>query len=825
MLQTGYSDAKNFLSVFPQAPSIHWRQDDLLRDIDLDAFDLITLDVFDTLLMRRCHRPDEVFLCLGQCLVEHGFLMDGLSREAFRMARIAAESEARQQRKRVYGDEEIDLADIHAILKGIVKDPLESAALEFSVERELILPNPIVQMFLMEARKAGKTPLLLSDMYLGKARIQELLRVAGIEADEYSELLVSSDLKLAKYDGSLFRMLLDRPGAPEPGRILHIGDNPLADGSVPASLGIRTLHYTAITHPDAKLFAYEEIHSPGLLPELRSLRRAMWQQSSGDDPRKRFWHRFGCCVLGPFLDAYATWIVETCLASSIDRVVPMMRDGHTLAPLIQRAAQTKGVDLQVVPGWLSRRSVFWGAQPPPTAETLAGWFEIDTFTIQDLFENLDQQEIPEELQSWATLRLSQCAYHHTESGKEVRALLVSYLLSPGIQESLEAFIGKQRALLVEYLRGLMEGAKGIAFVDIGFSGSTGRAVHNVLQREGLRPKIVHLFAIGHVSLGQHLLAGMDARCYAGGFGRDWDIIQRFFRSSAFLEEMILGNHGSACGYERREDGSVSEIRDTPDIPLTELRCKAWCQEGIAQWQEARILMDEWLQPVSGAAPMMSSSTDMLRMLLRVVELPVEEEARFIGEITHDYGFGGGPRQRLCPDKATATLAELGPRLFLECTAFSYYTCAIPWPEGTVTLAEPRCLIERALRHGDGEMGLSNDFLAPALRLFAEEPGTCLIYGASQLGRQALRLLRLLDIPVAGFADRNASLWGTDICGVRVYSPVEARELSFQAVMIGSILHAESITQDVHSGVLGERAGLRLYSPFPPFIQRFERWIV
>jgi len=816
--RAGDPQALPFLTTFPAAEPPHWRNDELLHDLDPGRYDLITLDVFDTLLLRRCRRPDEVFLRLGQRLIEQGLLREGLSSEAFRMARIDAEAAARARRQRTHGDPEVDLAEIHSGLSGLVRDVDASAALEFAVENEMVLANPVLRSCLESARAAGKPVRLLSDMYLGSARILALLKTAGIGPDSYDELLVSSDLKVAKHDGSLFRLLLDRPGTPAPGRILHIGDHPVADGSVPAALGIHTLLYSAITGPEADLFANEQVHSPGLLPEIASLRRALWRQLPSAEPRRRFWHRFGCCVLGPLLGAYADWVVTTCRQSGIQRVVALMRDGHTLMPLIQRAAQARGVDLQVVPGWLSRRSVFFGAQPAPTAQSLGAWFELDSITIGGLFALLGLAEVPSGLRPWTELYLCQCACQRTEDGRDVRALLLAHLTSAGILERVESFIGQQRELLMDYLDQLAGGARQVAFVDIGYSGTIGRAIHDALGWRGAGPGITHLFGIGHLSLGRHLAAGMDVRCYAGGFGQDWGIIQRTLRSSAFLEELLLGNHGSAIGYERQADGTVAAVCAPPDLPLAELQCKSWCQEGMAQWQAARVQADRCGPPV-GPAP-----AGLLKLLLRSVELPTAEEARFIGEITHDYGSGGGSRRRLCPDEAAAMLAGSGPRLFLEQTASTYYLCGVPWPEGTVTRAEPYFLMERALRHGDGENGLSNEFLAPALRLFEEKPGPCLIYGASQQGRQAARLLRLLGVPMAGFLDRNPALWGTDLGGVRVHSPEEARTLAFEAVLIGSILYAASIAHDIHSGILGNRPGLQVYSPFPASVRRLERWV-
>ena len=124
---------------------------------------------------------------------------------------------------------------------------------------------------------------------------------------------------------------------------------------------------------------------------------------------------------------------------------------------------------------------------------------------------------------------------------------------------------------------------------------------------------------------------------------------------------------------------------------------------------------------------------------------------------------------------------------------------------------PHFLVYRALRKNDNGYGSSNDFLYVALRVLEEKPGRCLIYGASELGRQANRLFRLLGIPVAGFVDRNPTLWGKIFDNAVVFSPAEAGSLEFDAVVIGSTLFAASIAKDIRNGVIGHKPELKLYS--------------
>ena len=57
--------------------------------------ELLSLDVFDTLLWRRVAKPTDVFEILGQRLAEDGFLAAGCTPALFAQLRIRAETLAR----------------------------------------------------------------------------------------------------------------------------------------------------------------------------------------------------------------------------------------------------------------------------------------------------------------------------------------------------------------------------------------------------------------------------------------------------------------------------------------------------------------------------------------------------------------------------------------------------------------------------------------------------------------------------------------------------------------------------------------------------------
>ena len=450
----------------------------------------------------------------------------------------------------------------------------------------MALVNPVVLSMLEEARRVAKRILLVSDMYLGSRRLGELLRSIGVGPELYDEILVSSDQGVSKANGAMFRMILNR-------KRLRIPQESCTSGTTAFLTliflldGIRAVHYPAITDADGTIFLYEQIHSPGLLPEFTALRRVMWQQCSGRTDAQRFWHRFGCCVLGPFLDDFGRWVVETCADAGIDRVIAVMRDGHTLGPLVQRAARAFNLDISVLPGWFSRRSVFFAGESDLSVESISSWFGIDTITIEDLFSRIESGFIPPDIAPWASCPCSIVSTIAQKTARKVRNLVTSHLLSPAFKSKLQDFVNRERAMVVDYLRSLAGDSSKIALVDIGYTGTIGRALHKALNKSEEGPSIVHLLAMGHVELCKLLLIGMDVRCYAGGFGEHWGIIQKLLRSIAFIDESLFSNHGSTKGYLRHPDGLVMPVCDAATISREELDCKTWCHEGIADWQAAR----------------------------------------------------------------------------------------------------------------------------------------------------------------------------------------------------------------------------------------------
>ena len=186
--------------------------------------DLVTFDVFDTLLVRKVLFPRDVF-----ALTERRAKESGLEAEHFAARRAEAESESQGGTidriyawlRKEYGWDEAQADKVKTM--------------ELTIEREVTAPRREVVDLLDFAVKHGKKVVFVSDMYLPEARMSALLAEKGI--DGYERILVSCDEGCDKAHGLFARL---KAQYPEAKHILHIGDHPHADGTAAKAEGIKT---------------------------------------------------------------------------------------------------------------------------------------------------------------------------------------------------------------------------------------------------------------------------------------------------------------------------------------------------------------------------------------------------------------------------------------------------------------------------------------------------------------------------------------------------------------------------------------------------------
>ncbi len=283
-------------------------------------FDVLSLDVFDTALLRRCHRPRDVFR-----LMEERAVRDlGLPARPYALARELAETVARRRRR-----PEVTLEEIYAELADLCGlAPHQAAALralELAVEGELLYADPRLLDLYHRCRAAGKRVIFVSDMYLPAPLVASLLRQCGF-ADP--EVYVSCDLQAAKHTGDLQPAVARRLGV-DPARILHIGDNHHSDFLRTRMAGWQAFHWTPrflytpwFAQVEPHYFCPDDRLSTRIMGEVRH--RGLLQPWRADQlPEK-----LGFELAGPLYLGYLLWVLRQARRDGVRKLLLVGRDGY-----------------------------------------------------------------------------------------------------------------------------------------------------------------------------------------------------------------------------------------------------------------------------------------------------------------------------------------------------------------------------------------------------------------------------------------------------------------------------------------------------------------
>ncbi|WP_282167765.1 rhamnan synthesis F family protein [Shewanella japonica] len=202
----------------------------------LQPFETISFDVFDTLVMRRFFVPDYAKLLLGKRLVDEGVINDA---HEFVAERNQAEFEVRKQKDFV-GDVTIfeTYQQLGVTLGWSDFFAKEAAELEFAFDLDMIEPKNEMVDIINHFIVTGKEVLVISDTYYTEHQVTMMLRKAGV-ANGY-RLIVSSESGLRKDSGTMWAWLKEEVTKPE--MFIHVGDNAVADSQIPGDFGFNNFH-------------------------------------------------------------------------------------------------------------------------------------------------------------------------------------------------------------------------------------------------------------------------------------------------------------------------------------------------------------------------------------------------------------------------------------------------------------------------------------------------------------------------------------------------------------------------------------------------------
>ena len=642
--------------------------------IERRTVDALSLDVFDTVLLRRVARPVDAFGVLGAQLVEDGQVRAFVTPHLFAEVREAAERRARTVKTERGAFPEVTLDEIYAVLPDEMLATDRSALIdaELAVEEALVFPDVDVVELLTSARDAGIPVVFTSETYFSAAQVGRLLGAAGVDARGES-IFTSSDQGCGKASG-LFDVVLERIGV-DASRVLHLGDHEEADVEAARASGLQAVLRPLRTPEFDEVLGREDDvlegrgaveveaceRGDGGLTALRARFDSAGAPTDVDAAVAGHWV-VGASVLGPVFAGFSDWLVERTHELGVHRLSCLMREGTLLAPLVADAAAARGVAVEAAPLWLSRHvcaraaliecdygelRIFADRAVPPTVAELAQSLGLAPAELGDLAAHSRSRLDDAELREAVLGRIS------GDPGLRGRVLDEAATLRTRVIEMLE--------------RSRHPDDRGITLVDLGWHATTQRMLVRALRAAGSALPVDGLYLMTTGRLVDASLDGVAADAYLVRAGEPPTSCTTIVRSPEVLEQASSGPEGSVVGI----DDAGAPVLAANALPGAQLAEAAATRSGI----EAFVARWRRLDPPAGSLSTDAATARLRAILTRFIGRPTHLEARLFGGWLHDDNFGMASVRRLAHSELFADGAYLDETRVAEVDAI--------WPSAIV----------------------------------------------------------------------------------------------------------------------------------------------
>lgn len=308
----------------------------------IDEHEIISFDIFDTLVARKVARPEDM-LSIVEYKVNR---IKELSDFDFLTKRKEAEEVCRQ----IYGecleiDQIYDQIQVHNDLTNNIATMLKQ--LEIETELECAVARKDVLEAYHYCIKENKKVYLISDIHLNKENIILILKKFGIKG--YTNIFISCDMKMSKINGQLWEYFYNLNIGK---KCLHIGDNQKADIINPKKYGINTFKvmnsYDMMLSSTIKDVAIN-IHglNDSILTGLflsRLFNSPFALNKYKGKPVIDDLFNFGYLFFGPLILSYFIWLIKETRKDEVDKILFLAREGFSLEKLYSKIVKTFNVE-------------------------------------------------------------------------------------------------------------------------------------------------------------------------------------------------------------------------------------------------------------------------------------------------------------------------------------------------------------------------------------------------------------------------------------------------------------------------------------------------
>lgn len=618
----------------------------------LDAFrmaamtaDLVSFDLFDTLVQRAVWRPEDLFALVAASMTPP-------ADRWFAAARGAAEASVRRQA----GGREITLAAIYDVMRREAPpgfDPDAAMAREVALEIEGVAADPLVAEVFRAVVAAGRRVVIVSDMYLPRAAIEAMLERAGVVG--HRRLYLSSDTGRTKAGGTVWPAIRTDFGLGREARIVHCGDHPVADGTMARRHGVTPF---LLTPPERRGAA---TRYPPTGDAVADLPHALLSRALAADRGDPYWLTLAYLVVAPAAIGMAGMIHAKARAEHRG-VFFLARDGMVFQKAYEAA--WRGADMpDSCYVWSSRRCLNLASITTLEAADLDFLTSgVSELTVADYLRRADLDPGADDVA--AALRRQGVSEATGVTGAGPRAALRAVFTDLSGAIAGRAAIERRDLLVHLDALGLFD-VKSLV-VDLGWHGSLQRALLRLgAAARGQAPDMAGVYlgtssarVKGLAAEGFLFTDGAPAAAVAATVGRSYEVLELLFSAPE------SGISHIAC-----RDGVAFPVRIEQAEEAPRLAIAALIHEAVVEVARA---MRPYLRP-EHVAMLRGIALSRLSALL---ENPDRHDAAHFALVPHAEGFGVSSYRPIVPPSSRLPLAAARAAR----TAF--------WPAGFMARLDP-----------------------------------------------------------------------------------------------------------------------------------------
>lgn len=431
----------------------------------IDDAEIISFDIYDTLIMRNVFSPQDVFNLVELQL-------------NYRLKKTIPYQEMRNRTVSNLQKENYTLEELYDKMQELYPDDEVDVYRTIELETEsavTVARRDMVEVY-QYAAKQKKTIYLLSDMYLPSAYLLKILTEHGIKCDE-AHLWISGEMGISKKDRRMWEKYIEEIVGKK--KALHIGDSQEADIEYAQKVGIQAIKIASAANMlkeiiPVKIWAqtyslYGSI-TLGIIADELFNSPFSWR-SIDNKYYISTCRQFGKIVFGNVLLTYFLWLLGESKKRRISQLVFLSRDGYFLRQdylnLIHKLHVDGAPDVEYL--FISRKAVLTlAAKEQEAFATLLAFSYSGTFQNY-LNDRFDLRILSEDEHAKEEIRLPQ-------DEDKVKEWLVPYY--DNIYRQIDNYCGTYEHYVNE-----MEWNDGTAIVDICYTGTIQYWLSRVLDKK------------------------------------------------------------------------------------------------------------------------------------------------------------------------------------------------------------------------------------------------------------------------------------------------------------------------------------------------------